>query len=93
LRVKHIVTGATRGIGRAIASNSHVAGPTSLSLSKSAEAAEEVKTEIERLGTRALSFQCDVANTESVAEMVKQVKDRFGRIDYLVNMPASRATI
>ena len=81
-----IVTGATRGIGRAIALELARRGAdVAFNFSKSAEAAEEVKTEIERLGTRALSFQCDVANTESVAEMVKQVKDRFGRIDYLVN--------
>ena len=37
------------------------------------------------LGVRALSVQCDVANTEAAAEMVKQVKDAFGRIDFLVN--------
>jgi 3-oxoacyl-[acyl-carrier protein] reductase len=81
-----IVTGATRGIGRAIALELARRGAdVAFNFSKSTEAAEEVKNEIERLGTRALSFQCDVANTESVAEMVKQVKDRFGRIDYLVN--------
>jgi 3-oxoacyl-[acyl-carrier protein] reductase len=53
--------------------------------SKSAEAAKGLKAGLEAFGARALSFQCDVANTESAAEMVKQVKDEFGRIDYLVN--------
>jgi 3-oxoacyl-[acyl-carrier protein] reductase len=37
------------------------------------------------MGGRALSTQCDVAETDAAAEMVKQVKDSFGRIDFLVN--------
>src|SRR5258708_952336 len=52
---------------------------------KSAEAADTLKTAIEALGVRALAFQCDVADTAAAAEMVKQVKDAFGRIDFLVN--------
>jgi 3-oxoacyl-[acyl-carrier protein] reductase len=52
---------------------------------KSAEAAEGLKSEIEALGVRALAAQGDVANTDAAAEMVKQAKDTFGRIDFLVN--------
>jgi 3-oxoacyl-[acyl-carrier protein] reductase len=52
---------------------------------KSAEAADTVKADIEALGVRALAMQCDVANTDAAAEMVKQTKDAFGRIDFLVN--------
>jgi NAD(P)-dependent dehydrogenase (short-subunit alcohol dehydrogenase family) len=40
---------------------------------------------IESLGVRALATQCDVAQTEAVAEMVKVTKEAFGRIDFLVN--------
>jgi 3-oxoacyl-[acyl-carrier protein] reductase len=81
-----IVTGATRGIGRAIALELARRGAdVAFNFSKSAEAAEGLKAELEALEVRALSFQCDVANTEGAAEMVKQVKDEFGRIDYLVN--------
>jgi len=81
-----IVTGATRGIGRAIAlevgrRGAHVA----FNFAKSVEAAEGLKAELEGLGSRGLSFQCDVGNTESAAEMVRQVKEELGRIDYLVN--------
>jgi 3-oxoacyl-[acyl-carrier protein] reductase len=81
-----IVTGATRGIGRAIAlelarRGAHVA----FNYAKSAEAAETLKTEIEALNVQALATQCDVANTEASAEMVKQTKEAFGRIDFLVN--------
>ena len=81
-----IITGATRGIGRAMAlelarRGAHVA----FNYAKSAEAAESLTSEIEQLGVQTLAAQCDVADTSAAAEMVKAVKDRFGRIDFLVN--------
>jgi len=81
-----IVTGATRGIGRAIALElARHGADVAFNYAKSAEAAGALKTEIEALGVRALASQCDVADTAAAAEMVKQVKDAFGRIDFLVN--------
>jgi 3-oxoacyl-[acyl-carrier protein] reductase len=81
-----IVTGATRGIGRAIAVElARHGADIAFNYAKSAEAADTLKAEIEALGVRALATQCDVANTEAAAEMVKQTKDSFGRIDFLVN--------
>lgn len=80
------MTGATRGIGRAIALELARRGAdVAFNYAKSADAAESLKNEIEALGVRAFSAQCDVASTEAAAEMVKQVKENYGRIDFLIN--------
>ena len=81
-----IVTGATRGIGRAIALELARRGAdVAFNYAHSADAARSLQSEIEGLGVRSLATQCDVANTDAAAEMVKQVKESFGRIDFLVN--------
>ena len=81
-----IVTGATRGIGRAIALELARRGAgVAFNYAQSADAAEALKSEIEALGVRAVATQCDVAGTVAAMEMVKQVKETFGRIDFLVN--------
>ena len=81
-----IVTGGTRGIGRAIALELARRGAdVAFNYAKSAEAAESLKTELEALGVRSFAVQCDVGNTEAAAAMVQQVKEAFGRIDFLIN--------
>lgn len=81
-----IVTGGTRGIGRAIALELARRGANvAFNYSKSADEAEKLKTEIEEFGAKAIAAQCDVSRTDAAADFVAQVKDAFGTIDLLVN--------
>ncbi len=81
-----IVTGATRGIGKAIALELAKRGANvAFNYSKSADEAEKLKVEIENLGVKTFAEQCDVANTEASTEFCKQAKDALGTIDFLIN--------
>ena len=81
-----LVTGASRGIGRAIAltfarEGSYVA----VNYVRNREKAEEVVNEINRFGGRAIPIQANVAVRSEVFKMVDKVLEEFGRIDILVN--------
>jgi len=81
-----LVTGASRGIGRAIAlALAREGADVALNCSASVESAEEVAKEIKGLGQRAMVIQADVANKAEVDEMLRKVVDEFGNIDILVN--------
>ena len=81
-----IVTGATRGIGKAIALELARRGcNVAFNYSKSADEADKLKAEVETLGVKAHSAQCDVADTAAAAEFVGNVKGEFGTVDYLIN--------
>ncbi len=80
-----IVTGAGRGIGRAIAVRLARDGASVVvNYSKSADAAESVVGEICEAGGRAMAIQANVAVAAEVEAMVAAAKERFGRIDILV---------
>ncbi|PJN87112.1 beta-ketoacyl-ACP reductase [Bacillus sp. mrc49] len=83
---KALVTGASRGIGREVALELALQGAdVAINYSGSEAKANEVVDEIKALGREAFAIQCDVANGESVTNMVKEVVERFGRVDILVN--------
>ena len=80
------VTGASRGIGRAIALTLAEAGAdVAVNYAGNAAAAEEVAAEIRKMGRRALILQGDVSQTEAAALMLDAVIAEFGRCDILVN--------
>lgn len=81
-----IVTGASRGIGRAIALALAGEGATiTVNYRHRREAAERVVREIERAGGQARAIQADVTDPEAVAHLAEQVLEQWGRIDILVN--------
>ncbi|PWW27410.1 3-oxoacyl-[acyl-carrier-protein] reductase [Cytobacillus oceanisediminis] len=81
-----LVTGASRGIGREIALGLAKQGADiAVNYSGSETRANEVVDEIKALGRNAFAVQCDVSNSESVANMVKETIEKFGKLDILVN--------
>lgn len=81
-----IVTGASRGIGRAIALSLGKAGCKVLvNYARSSKEAEEVSKEIEALGGQALTFGGDVSNEADVESMIKTAVDAWGTVDVLIN--------
>jgi len=81
-----IVTGGTRGIGRAIVLELARNGCNVVfNYSKSDDLANALVKEIEALGVKAVAKKVDVSDFEAAKNMVKEVKDEFGQIDYLVN--------
>ena len=84
-----LVTGGTRGIGRAIAERFARAGAdVAINYSRSKEHADATVAELRRFGVRAEAYQCDVGDREAVFAMVKAAGEHFGRIDVLVNSAA-----
>ncbi len=86
-----IVTGAQTGIGRAIAERLASEG-AAVVLADVADA-EPVAEQIRATGARALAVRTDVSDEASVARMVEQTLQAFGRVDALVNNAAIAATI
>jgi 3-oxoacyl-[acyl-carrier protein] reductase len=80
-----IVTGATRGIGRAIALEAARNGSDVVLLGRNEDLLASAKAEIESIGRRALSLPLNVAKQNEVDEVIKTVLKEFPKIDFLVN--------
>jgi len=80
-----VVTGAGRGIGRAIALKFAAEGADIVCVSRTAENSEKVAGEIRALGRRAWAWAVDVSDAKGVAEAGEQIVAQTGRVDILVN--------
>src|SRR6266849_736502 len=82
-----VVTGAGRGIGRAIAEElGHGGARVVVNYSKSKEAAEDLVARLQQNGSpEAVAIQADVSDAAQAAKLIEETIQRFGRIDVLVN--------
>lgn len=81
-----LVTGGSRGIGKAIALKlADFGADVAITYSRSAEAAEEVKAEIEKKGRRSKALQADAVNYEKAEAVIAEIVEDWGKIDVIVN--------
>jgi 3-oxoacyl-[acyl-carrier protein] reductase len=80
------VTGASRGIGKAIALEMAQNGAdVAICYSSNSDAAEAVCAEIRALGRDAQAYRCDVSDYQQCSDVIKAIVERFGKLDILVN--------
>jgi 3-oxoacyl-[acyl-carrier protein] reductase len=81
-----VITGASRGIGRAIALEMARSGADVAAIyASSDQAAQELCREIEALGRRAFCYRCDVADFEAAGRAIGRIEGDLGGVDILVN--------
>lgn len=81
-----LVTGASTGIGRAIAIELAREGATIGLVARSIDKLEETKRLITEVGGNGVIFPADLSNLQEVDELIKDVKSKFDRLDILVNV-------
>ena len=80
-----VITGASAGLGRAIAKEFASHGSRVALLARGKDRLEDARNELERMGAEVLAFSVDVANAEQVDAVASQVEEEWGPIDVWVN--------
>jgi NAD(P)-dependent dehydrogenase (short-subunit alcohol dehydrogenase family) len=80
-----VVTGASKGLGRAMALGFGEAGADVVVASRNLESCQQVADEISARGGRALAVSCHVGDWDQCQSLIDAAVDRFGRVDVLVN--------
>jgi 3-oxoacyl-[acyl-carrier protein] reductase len=80
-----VVTGGTRGIGKAIAEGLAREGAHVIVAGRNPDAAREVAASLSAIGARALGVRLDVSNAAEVERVFEEIRQDFGRIDILIN--------
>ena len=82
-----LITGASRGIGRAVARElAHQGWAVGINYLNRADKARELVEELTAAGCHAAMFQTDVADSAAVAEMVRKLGETFSPVELVVNM-------
>ncbi|MBN2283910.1 MAG: SDR family oxidoreductase [Deltaproteobacteria bacterium] len=84
-----LITGASRGIGEAIAKTLAEYGAHVVLVSRKIEALEKVAEEITGTGGEATPLACHVGHMEQIQKLMEEVRERFGRLDILINNAAT----
>ena len=88
-----LVTGAATGIGRsAVLALARAGYDVAVNYSSSEAAARETAQQAEKLGVKTLVIRCDVADEPGVRALLESVKNKFGRLDVLVNNAGTTAS-
>ena len=80
-----LVTGGSRGLGRAMALALAQRGADLVITSRKIDSCESVASEIEAIGRRALAYGCHVGKWAEIEGLVDAAYDRYGKIDILIN--------
>ena len=84
-----VVTGASSGLGKQMATGFAEQGASLVLLARRVERLEELKKELEEKGTKCLAIKCDVTSTEDIDNAAKEVEETFGKVEILVNCAGS----
>ncbi len=87
-----LITGGTRGIGKALALTLARAGATlALNYKQNEQAAAATRAEVESLGGQAVTLKADLEDPEQIDSMFKEIERRYGRLDFFVSNAAASA--
>ncbi len=84
-----VISGASSGLGKQMAKGFAESGANLVVLARRIEKLEELKLELEQKGIEVLAVQCDVTSTEDIDNAARVAKEKFGKVDILVNCAGS----
>ncbi|MHB1254373.1 MAG: SDR family oxidoreductase [Candidatus Humimicrobiaceae bacterium] len=87
-----VITGASKGIGKNISTALAKEGAITVLVSRNKETLEKTHEEILSLGGKALAIPADISKEEEILNLFSKIKDRFGRLDILINNAATIIT-
>src|SRR6056297_1633167 len=84
-----LITGASRGIGEAIAITLAEYGASCILVSRKIEALENVRKKIEEKGGKAHAISCHMGHMDQIENLFQKVNEKFGKLDILINNAAT----